>query len=197
LTKELAHPEEAQITDKFLKEFLKDGESIRVKDWGGWSYRTGRNSRQQTRFWREFDIAVFSRTTLSGGGGYELTLKGYEVKGWRKDRKGKMIAPPFGEGLDQALVLLQQGANFAYLIHPQPKRDEDKSALKELCDMYAPCVGIIYVYDDLSWFETYRKAEQNHHVQVNRTRDLLTSLITGGNFSEISELPLWAKQQQY
>jgi len=194
LAKELAHPEETQIQDTFFREFLKDEDSIRVKDWGGWSYKKGRNRKEQTRFYREFDIAVFSRKPLAYG--HDLKLTGYEVKGWRKDR-GKVREPPFGEGLDQALVLLQQGADFAYVIYPKPKRAEDKDALKELCDRYAPYIGIIYVNNDLSWYEIFREAKQNSYVSMNRRRDMLTSLITGGNFSEISELPLWAKQQQY
>ena len=196
MSKEITHPEETQIQDKFYREFLKGVDSIQVKDWSGWSYKKNRKHREQTRFYREFDIAVFSRKSLPSGS-FDLKLVGYEVKGWRKDRRGKMVEAPFGEGLDQALVLLQQGADLAYVIYPEPKRQKDKSDLKELCDRYAPNIGIIYVRDDLSWYQTYRDAKQNSYVNRDKKRNMLTSLLTGGNFSEISERPLWALQQQY
>lgn len=189
-------PLEAKIQDKFFQEFLRDRDSIRVKDWSGWSYKRGRSHTDQTRFYREFDVAVFSRKILPYGG-YDLKLTGYEVKGWKKDSSGKMREPPFGEGLDQALALLQQGADFAYVIYPEPRKKEDKSALKELCERYASNIGIIYVQNDLSWFLKHREAKQNHYVNTDRRKRMLTSLTTGGNFSDISELPLWAKQQEY
>ena len=196
MIKELSHPQESQIQDKFFREFLKDRDSIRVKNWSGWSYKKGRKHKERTRFYREFDIAKFARKSLPYGS-YDLKLTGYEVKGCRKDRREKMLEPPFGEGLDQALALLQQGADFSYVIYPEPTNVEIKSALKEMCDRYAPNIGIIYVNRDLSWYQTYREAKQNINVNRDRTRDMLTSLITGGNYSEISELPLWAKRHQY
>lgn len=196
MAKESLQPTESEIHGKFFREFLKDSESVIVKNWSGWSYKKGRRHREQTRFYREFDIAVFSRTALPAEM-YELKLTGYEVKGWRKGHGGKMIEPPFGEGIDQALVLLQQGADYAYVIYPEPKNDEYKSALKELCDRYARDIGIIFTYNDLSWRYTFREAGRNVHTNTDRKKKLLNSLTTGGNYSDISELPMWVKRQQY
>ena len=171
---------------------MKDEQRVRVKNWTGWSYRKGRSHKERTQFYREFDIAIFSKASS-----YDLELTGYEIKGWRKDRKGKMFEPAFGDGLDQALVLLQEGADFAYVVYPEPTNQRNKTDLKELCDRYASHIGIIFVANDLSYHTKFREAQRNNHTTRDRKKNMLTSLTTGGNFSDISELPVWVKKQEY
>jgi hypothetical protein len=67
-----SYPSEAQIQDKFFKQFLTVRNSVRVKNWTGWSYKKGRNHREETKFYREFDLATFYKDARG------LTLEGYE-----------------------------------------------------------------------------------------------------------------------
>ena len=53
-----------------------------VSNWKGWSYRVGKDHREKTFFYREYDIARFHREQQSYG--IELSLYGYEVKGYEK-----------------------------------------------------------------------------------------------------------------
>ena len=192
-TKELPHPTEAEIQDKCFKEFLRwrHQDSLRVTNWRGWSQRTNRNHSRVSHFYREYDIAVFYKESD------QLMLNGYEVKGWSKIRNEKLIEPPFGEGIDQALALLLQGADFTYAIYPQPKKVEDQVDLKKLCDQFAPYVGLIYVQNDLSMHTTAREPQRNPHSTPDRKKKMLASLVAGGVFSEMSDQPSWVKQQQY
>ncbi|HKZ43078.1 MAG TPA: hypothetical protein VJ044_19120, partial [Candidatus Hodarchaeales archaeon] len=140
--------------------------------------------------------AVFERKIQSGIP--NIVLTGFEVKGFGK-KSGK--APPFAHGLDQALVLLHQGADFAYLVHPEPQKNDDKIALNELCTKYAPLVGLIFVPHDLTQLtiaaQSYRHATRNPHTTAERKRKMLTSLLTWGLRDEISDIPLWCKKQEY
>lgn len=155
------HPTEAQIQDKFFKQFLTVRNCVRVKNWTGWSYRKGKDHYEEKKFYREFDLAIFYKDARG------LTLEGYEVKGWRraptKEMRERMAEPAFGDGIDQALALLQQGADFSRVIYPEPTDPADKTALSELWDHYAQNIGIIYVRNDLSSYFDYLR---------NRTRTL-------------------------
>ncbi len=128
-------------------------------------------------------------------GSSEVLLTGYEVKGFERKTERP---PPFAEGLDQALVLLQ-GADFAYLVHPEPETEEDKRALRELCDRFSPSVGLIFLHHDLEGLGVlsllpYRNAVQNYHTHRDRKRSMLSSVITGGLRDEVSNIPLWCKR---
>jgi len=195
MSAEALHPTEEQIQDKFFSEFLARRSSVRAKNWTGWSLRKGRDHSEVTNFYREFDLAEFYVD------GTSLVLAGYEVKGWKKttkrDKSQKMIEPAFGDGIDQALALLQNGADFASVIYPEPAKTEDKAALKELCDHYARNVGIIYVQNDLKSYFNFRLPTRNPYATMDRKKKMLSSLMTGGNLSDISDLPSWAKQQKY
>lgn len=171
-----------------------------MKNWLGWSYRDEKDKKQPTRFYREFDIAVFERQTQAGY--HSLILTGFEIKGF-EEKSGR--TPSFAEGLEQALVYLYQGADFAYVVHPAPDRDDDRKALKGLCDNFAPHVGVVFLPHDLSkpddiyWAVSlpFRQAQQNYHSNRDRKRTMLTSVSTGGMRDEIGELPLWCKRQEY
>ncbi len=188
------YPSEGQIQDKFFRDFLRNN-AVRVKNWTGWSYKKGRTHREVTPFYREFDLAEFYLDTTG------LVLAGYEVKGYRKTTKkgkeGTKLPPAFGDGIDQALTLLKQGADFASVIYPEPKKQEDKEALKELCDHFAANIGIVYVRNDLTSSYAFRPPVQNFHTNIDRKKKMLSSLMTGGTFSDISDFPPWAKQQKY
>ena len=108
-------PSEEQIQDKLFFEILpkRYPDSLTVKNWMGWSYRAKGERKEQTRFYREFDVALFERKTQAGI--HSLVLTGFEIKGFEQE-SGKL--PAFAEGLDQALVLLHQGADYSYLVHP-------------------------------------------------------------------------------
>lgn len=188
------YPAEKQIQDKFFRDFLRPN-GVHVKNWTGWSYKKGRTHSEVTPFYREFDLAEFY---LDATG---LVLAGYEVKGWRKvtkkGKEGKMLAPAFGDGLDQALALLEQGADFASVVYPEPKKQEDKEPLKQLCDHFASNIGIIYVRNDLSSYYDFRPPQQNFYTNIDRKKKMLSSLMAGGTFSDLSEFPPWARQQKY
>jgi hypothetical protein len=167
-----------------------------AKNWLGWSYRGEGDRRQQTKFYREFDLAVFERklqATIP-----TLVLTGFELKGF-EEKSGK--GPAFAEGLDQALVLLQQGVDFSYLIHPEPLDQDDKKTLKDLCDRYAPHVGLIFVPHQLSelspYYSPFREARQNPQSRPDRKKNMLTSQVTWGLRDAISEIPLWCMKQEY
>jgi hypothetical protein len=192
-----AKPSEQQIHDKLFKEVLPSlyPDSVIVKNWMGWSYRGAGDKKEQNRFRREFDLAVFQRKTV--GTTYQLTLTGYEVKGYSQ----KPTRPPaFAEGLDQAIVLLQQGADYIFLVHPDPENDGDKYALRDLCARYAPMVGVIFIPHDLSkltFLLKHKEAQQNPHTTPDIKRKMLTAIISGGMRDDISSIPSWCKTQQY
>jgi hypothetical protein len=112
-------PSEALIHEKLFRETLPKTypDSVIVKNWMGWSHRGSENKKEQRKFWREFDIAIFQRMTI--GYSHDVVLTGFEIKGFAQKPPR---FPAFAEGLDQAIVLLAQGANFAYLVHPEPDR---------------------------------------------------------------------------
>lgn len=173
-----------------------------VEKWTGWSFRIGKKRRERHRFLREFDIALFSRGKREFilrrpimeilKPPYYLTLIGIEIKGLTKE-KVKMKPPGFAEGVDQALVLLHQGADYAYLVTPESKNDKE---LKLFCDNFASKIGLILVRKD-GTFEPHRDADRNYSTTSDDLKKkLLTSLISGGNFSNI-RIPKWCKKHEY
>ena len=97
-------------------------------------------------------------------------------------------------------MLLYQGADYSYLVHPEPERYEDKYALRDLGARFLPHVGLIFIPDDmekLAYLSKYRESQQSFHCPKDKKRMMLTSLITGDLRDEISELPLWCKKEQY
>lgn len=188
-----SYPSEMEIQDKFFNVFLDwhYPNSVRVKNWRGWSLRTDRNHSHKSPFYREFDLAVFYKDATE-----QLLCEGFEVKGYTNTKDGKPVEPEWGEGLDQALALLFQSADYAYLIYPEPQRIEDKKDLKTLCDNFAPCVGLIYVPNDLASYSLYRTPQRNYHTTVDIKKKKLASLIASGNLSDI-KVPLWAAQHNF
>ena len=189
---------EEKIHDK-LWEYLTTlhDEDCCTRNWRGWSYRIGKNQREKTFFYREFDVARFHKEQFQNQ--TDLLLYGYEVKGYQKALKGRERTtaykePAFGAGIDQALILLYQGADFAYLVIPEPEKETDRSNLRDLCDKYAYYVGIMFFSGATFW--EFRKAERNTHTGEDRKKKMLTSLISGGQVSDI-KIPLWCKKHEY
>jgi hypothetical protein len=162
----------------------------------GWSYRGPGDKKEQDKFRREFDVAVFQRQTVSGV--HNLILTGFEIKGFSKK---PARAPAFAEGLDQAIVLLGQGADYSYLVHPDPEIEGHKFAMRDLCARFAPLVGLIFVPHDLEKLTfpipKYKEAGQNFSTTQDMKRKMLASLIAGGLRDEVSEFPSWCKTLQY
>jgi hypothetical protein len=198
LTQDQSKPTEQQIQDKLFNEILpkRYPNSVIVKNWLGWSYRGEKDRRQQMRFYREFDLAVFERKVQVSIP--SLVLTGFELKGF-EEKSGK--APAFAEGLDQALVLLEQGADYSYLVHPEPANQDNKKALKDLCDRYAPYVGLIFVPHQLAevspYYSPFKEARQNPQSKPDRKKNMLTSLVTWGLRDALSDIPLWCRKQEY
>lgn len=171
-----------------------------ARNWKGWSYRVGKKKRKKSFFYREFDIARFHReknryTT-------ELLLYGYEIKGYekvKKTHKGETRTvykePAFGLGIDQTLILLYQGADFSYLVIPEPKKDRDKNNIRDFCDKYADYVGLIFINEQVTHWE-FRKAKKNPYTTEDRKKKMLTSLISAGQFSDIIT-PTWCKKHEF
>lgn len=171
-----------------------------AKNWKGWSYRVGKKHREKTFFYREFDIARFHREERR----YSTTLQlyGYEIKGYEKIKrrhKGEVRTtykePAFGLGLEQALILLYQGADFAYLVIPEPEKEREKNNLQDFCKKYARYIGLIFFNEHEAFWE-FRKAERNPHTTEDRKKKMLTSLISGGQVSDI-RIPIWCKKQEF
>ena len=196
-SQQTSKPSEKLIQDKLFHELLPSmyPDSVIAKNWLGWSYRGKDDQKEQTKFWREFDIAIFQRETHADV--HSLILTGFEVKGFAQ----KTPRPPaFAEGLDQANVLLLQGADYSYLVHPDPQKQEDKYSMRELCAKFSPYVGLIFVPHDLeklTYLTKYKEANRNPHCPQDMKRKMLASLVTAGLRDEVSEFPLWCKRQQY
>ena len=161
-----------------------------VEMWKGWWIKPG-DQKQQYLFFREFDIARFEKTQ------YGMVLTGYEIKGMQK--KGTKVSfPPFGAGLDQALCLLMQGADYSYLVTPEPSNEEAKTALATLCDRFTN-VGLMFPAVDgerreiVGW-QTRIKAKQNSNTSENLKKNMLTFLMASGQRGRMIHAPSWTKE---
>ena len=180
------------IHDKLWEHLTKlYWEDCFAKKWKGWTYRTG-EGRDKSFFYREFDIARFHRIKREHT--TELWLYGYEVKGYTKKNE-KYYDPPFGHGVEQALVLLYQGADYAYVVIPEPELERDKNDLKEFCDQFARHIGLLFFTKHGSFWE-FRKPVRNTYATMDRKKKMLTSLITMPQLSEIIS-PVWARKHEY
>ena len=168
-----------------------------VEEWRGWPIKTAKGRSEAHLFRRPFNLATFERKDRS------LILTGYEVKGIEKVRKKAGMTyryPSFAEGLDQALVQLDQGADYTYLVHPEPEDENVKSETKSFLERLASRVGSIFVTPEAiqkqdHWIFAYKQAERNYANEDEKKR-LLTSLLSGGYFSEIYIVE-WAKKHDY
>jgi len=186
---------EARIR-KALFDSLKGSDRVVVEEWRGWPIKTAKGRSEEHLFRRPFDLATFERKDRT------LILTGYEVKGVDKVRKKAGVSyryPSFGEGLDQALVLLHQGADFSYLVHPEPKEDNVKAEMKSFLERFASPIGLIFVTSEAlqkqGYLFPYKQAERNY-ADENEKRRLLTSLLSGGYFREIHIVD-WARKHEY
>jgi hypothetical protein len=184
---------ESSLRRQLFDYLTKYSDDLVVEMWKGWWIKAG-GQKQQHPFHREFDIAVFKKTE------YHLTLTGYEIKGTRK-RGTQVFPPPFGAGLDQALTLLLQGADYSYLVTPglsdQWTERDFATPLAELCHQFT-MVGLIFPSLDkdrqtvTSW-HTRVEAKQNTHTQEETKKRMLTCLLTSGQNGRI-RVPNWAKE---
>jgi len=167
----------------------RDPNIVVVKEWRGWTIR-GKEKREKIFFRREFDLATFSKDQ-SG-----LTLHGFEVKGYTKLEEGKGYGPsPFGAGLDQAAVLLDQGADNSFLVLNEPDR-QTKEDLKRVCEHYFPYVGLIYLSKDAVFWRARNPGMKNPYTNNDKKRKILQSLIVGGQRSDI-RMTDWCEKQNF
>jgi hypothetical protein len=163
---------EDTIRDVLFKAYSNYADVV-VTKWRGWTiYGTGGKG-EKMPLRRELDIARFQRSMrqyLSPS----ITLTGYEVKGMVGTNDTTRF-PYYGEGLDQAIALLDEGADYSYFVWPEPD-DEIKKALETMISRYCPLIGILFVMNTKSMWE-YRKAGKNTHTndccQLSWWRSLL------------------------
>lgn len=176
-------PTEERIRTALYDHLVTITQDAVVECWKGWTTRTANGNFKKHYFRREFDVAQFHIEP------YTMTLTGYEVKGCTKEKKKTGYKPPaFAEGIDQAQVLLFQGADFVYLVAPEPSGPQDSRDLQELCKRYSH-MGLIFpkiFKDSMSalapshWdFPKVLPAPHNFHPAIpDRKKEMLTSLAT-------------------
>jgi hypothetical protein len=184
---------EDHIRNLLFKRFSGSSDLV-VAKWRGWTiYGTG-GIGESVLLRREFDIAKFERTSrpyISP----TITLTGYEVKGVTATGKAKGRFPSFAEGLDQTIVHLYEGADYSYLVWPEPD-DKTKQDLKSLLDNHSPAIGLIFVRVDDSLWEYRHPPTKNPRTSDEIKKRMLTSLLSGGQYSE-SHVPEWAKKHDF
>lgn len=189
---------EEKIQNKLYEYLCGYSDRVVITNWKGWTYK-GDDAKvgHKTFFHREFDVATFEKQDG------ELVLKGYETKGYnkikRKKKNGEQIVyehPAFGGGLDQALVLLLEGADYSYLVIPEPERDVDKEHLKKLCDDFAAHIGLIFVTKDWT-FWTYREAQRNYSNSRERKIEMLASALASGMMGRKRRFTMWARKHEF
>ena len=176
-------PTEERIRTALYDHLVKTTQDAIVECWKGWITRTANGKFKKHYFHREFDVAQFHTEP------YTITLTGYEVKGCTKEKKKTGYKPPaFAEGIDQAQVLLWQGADLVYLVIPEPQEFQDSRDLQDLCKVYSR-VGVIFpmVFKEATsalspsyWvFSEILHAPSNiRPATPDRKKEMLTSLAT-------------------
>ena len=81
---------ESVIRRKLYRYFLKNTDDLITEKWRGWYIQVTKEKSEPQLFRREFDIARFGRITHGTypSHWYEITLIGYEVKGYARTGKG-------------------------------------------------------------------------------------------------------------
>lgn len=176
-------PTEERICTALYDHLVATTQDAIVECWKGLTTRTANGKFKKHYFHREFDVAQVHKEP------YAITLTGYEVKGCTKEKKKPGYKPPaFAEGIDQAQVLLLQGADLVYLVTPEPREPQDRDDLRNLCKLYSH-VGLIFpkLFKDSTsalapshWhFSKILPAPSNFHPATpDRKKELLTSLAT-------------------
>jgi len=178
-----------------LFDSIREYDKVVVEEWRGWPIKIAKGRSEAHLFRRSFDVAAFERTDRT------LILTGYEVKGVvRVRKKGTDYRyPSFAEGLDQALVLLHQGADYSYLVHPEPEDKNMKTEMKEFLEGFAGQIGLIFLtpkdVQDKGFISPYKQAKRNY-ADENMKKRLLTTLLSGGYFRDIHIVD-WAKRHEY
>lgn len=180
---------EGFVAKALYETLCKDKDLLVARHWRGWTIR-GAQKKEKQPLDREFDIVVFRRGVRRlVSPFYEIELTGYEVKGYQESRP-----PSFMEGLDQAIVLLEQFADFAYLVYPD-LGDETRIRMKMVCDRYAQHIGLMFLQTNGVFWE-FRKPVRNPHTSLDTKRQLLAKFLTSGHASN-RRIPDWAVKDDY
>ncbi len=178
-------------------------EALLVEKWSGYTVKTG-SERQREFLVREMDLAMFTlqaqpeltQLLVLGGLKHRIVLTTYEVKGHTRTKEGKWSEPAFGDGLDQAVVHLYQGADNSWLVYPDIG-SEKGTKLADICSNFCPRVGVLFVTKSGSFLPYKAPVEGPITGQNEQTkRKMLARLITSGTYSRINE-PDWAKKHLY
>lgn len=164
-----------------------------VMNWDGFWEKIGQINKKQdslhfgprkSPFYSEFDIARFHRVLLNGK--YRLELYGYEIKGVTRDqlKKERWRYPRVTSGLDQALTLHFQEADYSYLVTPRPEKEDHEKFLLDFRKKFTPKVGIIFAEIKGSFTEMISASR----FRTNRTKkeDNLIRLIVNGAYKKNS-----------
>lgn len=196
-------PTEDEIRTRLFESFeALHPHDVIVEKWSGYSVKTGKE-RERKYLLREIDIARFSRIAIPeltraifGGVSYNIRLYAYEVKGYTKMKDGGFSEPTFGNGIDQAIANLYQGADLSYVVYPET-HEETRNNLIKMCETFAPRVDLIFMSKEGMFIPWKNHREPLTHVSPQDTkRRMLSTLIASGSYSRI-QLPDWAKNHQY
>ena len=175
--------EEKEVKNQLFRLLSNTTNDLIATQWKGWYLRTSKEAKEAYYFLREFDVVQFHEEVFPYS--KSLVITGYEVKGPNA---------PFAQGIDQALVLLQQGADYAYYVVPRPKRRE-LDALRKLCENYLRVkVGLILFDEARGTFQTLVKPEENFFpILEEKKRQLMVHLLGRSICGNLSNVPDWCK----
>ena len=131
---------ETNIRRVLCEKLQKDKDLVVVSKWKdvGFGADILHPKKKRSLLFGEFDIITFRKQRT--GDKLRLLVTGYEIKGYTQYR-GKYIAPNNKDGITQALALLYDGADLAYLVRPIPEKEADH--LIRFCNMYVHAIDNI------------------------------------------------------
>ena len=176
-------------------------DDVLVMNWKGW-YEKATN--HPSYFYGAFDIAQFSRV-IKHGKVVDLILTGYEVKGVRRIFKTKKKAgikiqtgwryPRLAEGIDQALALLMQRADYSFLITPTPESEGEKRDLISLRNKFVSHIGLIFANTRRGFTEPDQRLRNK--TDLPDKLDALIPLYVSGKYEQKTGLIIrpWARDR--
>ncbi len=187
--------------DYLHENYSKD---VLVMNWEGWYEKA---TKHPSYLYGEFDIARFSRV-IKDGKVVDLILTGYEVKGvnreWTdKKQEGKMVRvqtgwqyPRLAKGIDQALVLLMERADYSFLVTPTPESEGEKRDLITLRNKFVPHIGLIFA-DINGGFTKPDEQRPRNETNLDDKLDALIRLYTSGKHEQKNGLFIqpWARDR--
>lgn len=140
----------------------------------------------------EFDVVIFRRRRSDGK--YNLQVIGYEIKGCRWDFKRRRYeVPNIKEGMGQALSYLSNGADFAYVVRPQPKSKRESNQLIQMFEERASKIGLLFVTRNFRFRLVKYPVHNNRADEFRKIKMLAFVLTTAADINRNeSIIPDWA-----